>query len=202
MNNSMCLFLSCEHLPIAKGMIEGPTTGESIQILVLDKNAEMIKNQEVVEVVDLSGGGSYRCCFARQKEDRVVLKKMMTLDPELRRSLRIPVRFQSFLYPIAHEWRGRKEIESIDLSCGGIAFYGNDEMHVGDRAEVVIPITANPLIVRIELLRKQELKNGRAYYTAKFADLCDGEEHMICEAVFSIQLQNRPKMAELDGMED
>ena len=54
---------------------------------------------------------------------------------------------------------------------------------------VVIPVTVEPVIVKMQILRKQELSNGQVYYAAKFTDLQDAEEDLICKAVFGIQLE-------------
>ena len=93
-----------------------------------------------------------------------------TIDDE-RRNFRVPVQEKSFLYPVDGSWKGRRTIETIDLSCGGISFYSDPGMNSGDIAEVVIPMTANPLLLQIKLLRKDEVTAERARYAAKFVVL-------------------------------
>jgi len=39
------------------------------------------------------------------------------------------------------------------------------------------------------------LKHERTYYAAKFVDMCMKEEDMICEAVFSIELEHHGRAA-------
>ena len=117
-------------------------------------------------------------------------EQSVTADNQ-RRSFRIPVQMDSFVYPIDGSWQGRRSVETIDLSCGEIAFYADSGMEMGDMAEIVLPMTTNPLIVRIKLLRKENVTPERACYAAKFIDLGVEEDQMICEAVFRIQRQNR-----------
>ena len=122
------------------------------------------------------------------------------IDAE-RRNFRVPVQVNSFLYPVDGSWKGRRAIETIDLSCGGIAFYSDSGMKIGDLAEVVIPITTNPLLLQIKLLRKDEVTAERARYAAKFVELQLEEDQMICEAVFNVQLQNRARRKNTEEME-
>ena len=68
-------------------------------------------------------------------------------------------------------------------------------------AEVVLPMTAYPLIVRIELLRKEKLTWNRICYAAKFIELQPEAEQMICQAVFQIQCQERLNRSNTGGME-
>ena len=123
-----------------------------------------------------------------------------TIDDD-RRNFRVPVQENSFLYPVDGSWKGRRAIETIDLSCGGIAFYSDSGMNIGDIAEIVIPITANPLLLQIKLLRKDKVTAERARYAAKFVALQPEEDQMICEAVFNIQLQNRSQKKTTEEME-
>ena len=78
----------------------------------------------------------------------------------------------------------------MDISCGGIAFYGQYGLENGETLEIVIPITANPLVLRCEILRQQTLRNNRAFYAAKFVDMCNDEETLLREAVFRVQLED------------
>ena len=57
--------------------------------------------------------------------------------------------------------------------------------------EIVVTPTEEPVILRCEILRKQELQNGRYLYATKFVDMCEDEEVVVREAVFSLQLQSR-----------
>ena len=111
-------------------------------------------------------------------------------------NLRVPVQFKSFIYPLTGRWKGRREVESNDLSCGGVAFFTNHGLQIGEQVEIVVPVTSEPLVVRCELLRLRPTERSESMmYAAKFVELCDDEETMLREAVFNLQLTGRPKPA-------
>ena len=41
---------------------------------------------------------------------------------------------------------------------------------------MVIPVTEEPVILRCEILRRQELRNDKLLYAVKFVDMCEDEE--------------------------
>ena len=61
--------------------------------------------------------------------------------------------------------------------------------------EIVVPTVEAPLILKGEILRQRDLDNGKVFYAAKFVDMCEDEEMLLRETVFSIQLENRPPQA-------
>ena len=81
------------------------------------------------------------------------------------------------------------EYPQIDLTL----FVGDrDEgLEIEERLELVIPVTEEPVILRCQILRKQELRNDKLLYATKFVDMCEDEEVTVREAVFSIQLESR-----------
>lgn len=187
------LLLDSVNNPLARGRMEGPANGNVLQLLVLDDDVEKVGRHEVIVLMSMNGDDPpLQCRILRQRGDRIALEKIASLDPELRRNLRVPIKFDTFIYPITGRWRGRRAIQSIDLSCGGVAFYGDEGLEVGERMEIVIPLTAQAVILRCQILRKQELRNDKLLYATKFVDMCEDEEVTVREAVFSIQLQSRP----------
>lgn len=69
-------------------------------------------------------------------------------------------------------------------------------MKIGERFEVVIPVTSEPLVVQGEILRKRLTeREDTTMYAAKFIELCNDEETLIREAVFNLQLSGRPRQA-------
>ena len=196
------LILASDQMPVAKGIQETMSGKEMLELTVLDHKTETVATHEILYLIGAERGDlPIQCQLLERKGDQIVLKKLMVMNPELRRNLRIPVQFHSFVYPLSGIWKGRKSVRSIDLSCGGIAFYTDRGMEIGETAEVVIPHAKNPLIVRIKILRKQELKSERTYYAAKFIELLPDEEQWICNKVFSIELQNRTKATQTEEME-
>lgn len=185
------LLLDSGNAPLARGKLECPIDAPSLQIQVLDGKVDDVVRHEIIQLVGMGANELPRQCrLLRRRNDRIVLEVMAVLDQEIRRNLRVPVKFDSFIYPLTGAWKGRQRVRSIDLSCGGIAFYGATGLEDGEEMEVVIPITDQPLILRCQILRQQELKNGRTFYSAKFVDMCDDEEFMVRKAVFSIQLMD------------
>ena len=197
------LLLDSVNTPLARGRMEGPANGNILQMLVLDNDVEKVAKHEVIVLMSMSGSEPpLQCRIVRQRGDRVALEKIASLDPDLRRNLRVPIKFDSFIYPITGQWRGRRAVQSIDLSCGGVAFYGDDGLEIGEKLEMVIPVTEEPVLLRCQILRRQELRNDKVLYAIKFVDMCDNEEVTVREAVFSIQLENRPHTAGDDNREE
>ncbi len=187
---------------LAKGALEGFGADDTMRLKIVEGKEESVAAREIVQLI---GSGEdempMQCRVLRCNDGRVLLKKLQILDPELRRNLRIPVEFDSFIYPVSGSWKGRKPLRSVDLSCGGLAFYASDGIEVGETVEVVIPKTTHPLILKMQIIRKEPLRQEHTYYAAKFVHLEMAEEHMVREAVFSIQLQNRQRTSTKDQTE-
>ena len=77
--------------------------------------------------------------IVRCRDNLVSVESVRMLGEEVRRNLRMPVRFESFLYPVSGRWRGRMPVLSNDLSCGGAAFFCARKLEVDEVAEIVIP---------------------------------------------------------------
>ncbi len=191
------LLLDSLNAPLGQGEMETAPGESPIRMLVLNNDIDEVVSHEIIVVMGVgSNEAPLQCKILRHRGDRVMLEKIATLDPELRRNLRVPIKFKTFIYPLAGSgWRGRQAVQSIDLSCGGLAFYGDSGLEVGEQMELVIPVTEEPVILRCEVLREQELRNGKMLYAVKFIDMCEDEEVTVREAGFSIQLQNRPDPA-------
>ena len=122
----------------------------------------------------------------------ISIAPVRTLGEDVRRNLRIPVRFESFLYPVSGRWRGRVPILSNDLSCGGIAFFCARKLEVGEIAQIVIPVTAQPLLLDLKILRQRPSGEPVPLYAGAFMDLLHDQEKLVREAVFGIQLHYTP----------
>lgn len=189
------LILDTENSPLGSGQMESPPGADQLRLLVLDNKADEVSGRETVELMSLNSNElPMRCRVLRQRGDRVILEKVATLDSDLRRNLRVNVQFDSFIYPVSGKWKGRRPIQSIDLSCGGIAFYSNPGLEEQEVVEIVVPITSEgPVLLRCQLLKEKELEDGKYFYAAKFVDMCEDEEVTVREAVFSLQLESRSK---------
>lgn len=183
--------------PIAKGLLESPPGWDVLQLRVMEDKIREVLDHELLQLVGMSDGApNLLGRIDGHRGDVLTLTKIKTLDAEARRNLRMPSVFQSFIYPRAGRWRGRREIESIDISCGGVAFYCRERLEPGESLEVVVPITAEPLVLHCKLLRAwQTPGREETAYAVKFVDMCHDEEVLLREAVFSIQLQSRGAQA-------
>ena len=197
MEQTIYLLLDSKGAAIARGRIQGKTDGPYWQIQVEDGKIDDIlqhKNLKLLSIMD--AGPSYEGVIVRSRNDMIQLEvsKLNRDTGDMRRNLRVPVRFKSLIYPVTGRWRGRREIESHDLSCGGIAFFTDHSLNIGERLEVVVPVTVEPLVVTGEILRMRPTeRSDLILYASKFIDLCNDEETILREAVFNLQLKGRAR---------
>lgn len=191
--NRAYLILDTQNKALANGELASPPGTSPMRLNILGNKVDDVMAHEVITLFSASSEEvPIQCRILRQRGDTILVEKIATLDPEVRRNLRVPVKFDTFLYPLPESsWTGRRSAQSIDLSCGGIAFYADCSLELHERMEVVVTPTEEPVILRCEILRKQELQNERFMYATKFVDMCEDEEVVVREAVFSLQLQNR-----------
>lgn len=186
------MILDSQNNPIAPGQMVSPPGDEMLQVLVLENKIDDMARHEIIHLIAMgSDDASLQCQVLRERGDKVILKRIAALDPEVRRNLRVPVKFDSFVYPITGSWRGRRSVQSLDLSCGGVAFRGDAGLEEGERVELVVPTVDAPLIMRCQILRVKELQDEKRLYATKFIDMCEDEEVTVRETVFSLQLQSR-----------
>ena len=192
-SNHTYLILDTQNHALANGNLASPPDAAPMRLLVLDNKVDNVLKHEVITLFSASSNEPpIQCRILRQRGDTIQLEKIATLDPEVRRNLRVPVKFDSFLYPLPESGqKGRYSIQSVDLSCGGIAFYTDCPLELHQQMEVVVTPTEEPVILRCEVLRKQALQNNRFMYATKFVNMCEDEEVVVREAVFSLQLQAR-----------
>ena len=121
------------------------------------------------------------------RPDAVALEPMRDLGSDVRRNFRVPVVFDSFVYPPGG---GRASIRSVDLSCGGVAFRTPHPFAVDDTFEIVIPMTSEgPLLIKCQTLRVHLDADTGNFYACKFIDMINDEESFLREAVFAIQIK-------------
>lgn len=203
MSERIYLLLNDEDVPVARCVLLTESNAPQLRVRILDADVEELEAATLHKLVTLVGmlqtmptlqgeviGSAYDDLKLRRVESK----------SEVREMLRVDVAFDSLIYPVDGKWFGQRKVEFIDLSCGGIAFFCEEEMQRGDQFEVVIPVTPQPILMRCQILRAWE-KNGRRCYAAKFVDMCHDEEKLICEAVFGIQLSQQKKKANGRGDE-
>jgi len=178
---------------------QGPsaTEGSLWQLVVMnDKIDEVLEYKQFKLLSIKDSSPSYEGTLVRHRNDIIQLevRKTAAAGNDMRKNLRVPVQVDSFAYPLSGSWRGRRAVETHDLSCGGVAFFCDREFQVGEQFEVVVPVTSEPLVVKGQILRQRPV-DGRedTLYAAKFIDLCNDEETILREAVFNLQLSGRPR---------
>lgn len=182
--------------PLAHGQLIGSPDAAMLQIRVSDSEIDQVLEHDEIQMISLSDGGAALLGrIVRSRNDMIFLEKLQNVSSDMRQNLRMPTRFRSLIYPRSGHWRGRREIRSKDLSCGGVAFFCTGALEVGEELEIVIPITSQPLILCCKILRARPLEREgeMAFYAAKFVEMCHDEEMIVREAVFSVQLQERPR---------
>lgn len=192
-SNRTYLIMDTQNNGLASGeLISPPGDTEPMRLSILDNKVDTVMAHEVITLFSSSSEElPIQCRILRQRGDTILVEKIATLDPEVRRNLRVPTKFNTFIYPISSSpWVGRRPVATIDLSCGGIAFYSDFYLELHDEVEIVVTPTEQPVILHCEVLRRQELQN-RFMYATKFVDMCEDEEVAVREAVFSLQLQSR-----------
>ena len=155
MEQSLYLMLDSKGTPIARGRVQGGTGGQYWQIQVEDGKIDEIlahKKLKLLSVMDT--GPSYEGVIVRSRNDMIQLEvtKINADAHDMRKNLRVVVEFHSFAYPLSGSWTGRREVVSNDLSAGGIAFFTDHSLQVGEQVEVVVPVTAQPLVLRCQVL--------------------------------------------------
>jgi hypothetical protein len=187
------LLLDDRSEPLASGRLESPPGTGVLQLCILEGKAEEVEQHKVIQLVGMGvAGTALECEFVRRRGDRIILQRRATLDPEFRRHLLVPVTFKTFLYPLDGGWKGRRNAVSVDLSCGGVAFHSTPGLLDGEQVEIVIPITEVPLVLRCQILHQNPTtEEDKTFYASKFVDMCPGEEAMVCEAVFNVELRGK-----------
>lgn len=189
--NRTYLILDQQRKALANGELLTPPDTTPMRLSILDNKVDDVMGHDVVILFSSSSNEvPIQCRVLRQRGDMIMVEKIAALDPEVRRNLRVPVKFDTYLYPLpSSRWRGRIPAQSLDLSCGGIAFFADAPLELHEQMEIVVTPTEQPVILRCEILRQIEKEDGRVMHATKFVDMCEDEEVAVREAVFSLQLQ-------------
>ena len=125
--------------------------------------------------------------------NKIVLEPLQQLGRELRENLRMPVEFDSYIYPITGAWRGREPVKSQNLSCSSLKFRCLRSLEPGERVQVVIPVTVQPVLLDVEILERHAWGDGWFSYEGKFVNLLHEQETTVREAVFGLQIRGGSK---------
>ncbi len=154
-----------------------------------EEDVEKLVPGGLFQLMGIRDGNFAEVRFLRGRGETAEFEMVRMLDSGTRQNLRIPVRFESFLYPVSGSWKGRAAIVSRDLSCGGIAFVSEKALQVGEICEIVIPVTTEPLVLKMKVLRSGDAVEDGILYAAQFLGMVHEEEIMVREAVFGLQLE-------------
>ncbi|MDE7260890.1 MAG: PilZ domain-containing protein [Oscillospiraceae bacterium] len=185
------LILDSDGSPVEQGVLESPPGMEILQFRLLkdEDDAPDISKLGEVQLVGLDDQSqSMRGEIVRQRGNRLAVRPTAKLGKEARENLRIMTNFESVMYPVTGFWKGQRIIRGHDLSCGGLAFYTPQALKDREVVEAVLPVTDQPLVVKMRILRQLPSDNVMPLYASRFVDLCMDEEVFIRKAVFSIQV--------------
>lgn len=187
--------LDSRNAVLAQGRLENPPDAPDWQVRVPEDKISAVMEHEEIQLVPIDGDGDALLGRVRRnRNDLIVLQKLHSLGSEMRQNLRMPTHFQSFIYPVSGGWKGRRQAEATDLSCGGVAFFCAQQLEDGEVVELVVPITSEPLILKCQVLRRRPSdRKDEVLYAAKFVEMCDDEEMIVREAVFSVQVRSRAR---------
>ncbi len=189
---NICLLLNSASILLARGTVQSPPDAPNIQLQITDGDPDAVVQAGLVQAIPVNA--QHRAKLGQvilRRGNKIVLGPIRDLNEAARQNLRVPVSFETFLYPVRG---GRARAKAHDLSCGGIAFYTSCHLELRERFEIVIPITTEPLLARAECLREGPCPDAGHFYAAQFPDLCHDEEAMIREAVFSVQLEQKASL--------
>lgn len=190
------LILDSGGSPVEQGVLESPPGMEVLQFRLLkdEDDAPDLTGLGEVQLVGLDDKSpAMRGEIVRQRGNRLAVRPTARLGEEARENLRIQTDFESVMYPVTGYWKGQRPIKGHDLSCGGLAFHTSQSLKDREVVEAVLPVTDEPLVVRMRILRQLPTEEPLPLYAARFLDLCLDEEVLIRKAVFNIQVVNGPK---------
>lgn len=179
--------------PLGTAFMESPPDAATWRLRLKPEDLLNVLEHEVINLIAVDEGRSDMIgrILSSNHTDTIEVEPLNEAGARLRQNLRVPVRFESFLYPVTGAWTGRLPIVCHDLSCGGIAFFCNFPLNLAETVEVVVPITSQPLILHAQILRLRPSNSNIPLYAATFVDLIHDEEVLLREAVFSQQITNR-----------
>ena len=110
MEQSIYLLLDSKGSPIARGKIQGSTSGQFWQLQVEDgKIDEILEHKKLKLLSIMDAGPSYEGVIVRSRNDMIQLE-ITRLDQDagdMRKNLRVVARFKSLIYPLSGSWKGR-----------------------------------------------------------------------------------------------
>ena len=187
------LIIDSRGAPVAHAVSRDTLDRAVWQLEIDDGDLQRVLEHEYISLVSMSEKiPAMEGRIVGRRGNVISVESVRQLGEQVRANLRMPVRFNSFIYPVTGQWKGRATILSNDLSCGGISFFCARPLEVGEVVELVIPVTSQPLLLRGEILRRRPSATPIPLYASRFLEMLREEESMVREAVFSLQLSRSP----------
>ncbi|MDE7245605.1 MAG: PilZ domain-containing protein [Oscillospiraceae bacterium] len=185
------LILDGEGHALSQAVLESAPDASALQVRLLDDEPEDFTHKGEIQLIGLDDGSpACRGFVERQRGSRLVIHTTADLGVEARENLRVATDFRSVIYPVTGRWRGQRAVQGHDLSCGGVAFHTMERLSVGEIAEIVLPVTDEPLLLHFRVLRELPSDTPVPLYAARFIDLILDQEIIIRKAVFGIQVRD------------
>lgn len=189
MTDQLYLVLDSQGRALSQAILESPPTADLLQVRLLLDDGEELGIEGEIQLIGLDDSApARRGIVQRQRGHRLTVQPTADLGADARENLRVRTDFKSVIYPVTGQWRGRQAIQGYDLSCGGVAFHTMQPLAPGEVAEMVLPVTDEPLLLHFRVLRSLPTQEPVPLYAARFVDLIQDQEHLIRAAVFRIQV--------------
>ena len=189
MTDLLYLVLDSQGRALSQAILESPPTADLLQVRLLLDDGEELSVEGEIQLIGLDDGTpARRGIVQRRRGNRLTVQPTADLGADARENLRVRTDFKSVIYPITGQWQGRQAIQGFDLSCGGVAFHTMQPLAPGEVAEMVLPVTEEPLLLHFRVLRTLPTQEPVPLYAARFVDLIQDQEHLIRAAVFRIQV--------------
>ena len=120
MNHSYCCIITdSQSEPLANGILEIAQGSTVWRVRVLDGGIGQVLEHEFLQFIGMDEdlppmSGQI---LSREDGDILRIKPLSELGENARKNLRVPVRFDSFLYPLSGSWRGRLPIVRDRVTC-------------------------------------------------------------------------------------
>ena len=184
------LVLDGQGRALCQGVLESSPHADLLQVRLLGDDAEDMALTGEVQLIGLDDSlPARRGEVTRQRGCQIVVRPTAELGAEARENLRVRTNFKSVIYPVTGQWKGQRAIRCHDLSCGGIAFHTMQQLSPGEVAELVLPVTDEPLLLHFRVLRTLPSDDPVPLYAARFVDLILDQDIAIRKAVFAIQVR-------------
>lgn len=128
-----------------------------------------------------------------KQERRNYLKVKVFMNAKLVRAFSLGKRRKPYVF--------NDQIQTRDLSLGGVAFFSNRTLFRKQRIEIDLNVLKPGFIAQAEVLRRERgvFRGGYRYkYGCRFLDISGEEERVLCEFVFKTQIETRKKLTHHD----